>query len=360
MSTGPPTLAKSPPGQPSRWVGLDVGGANLKASDGVVSVSTPFALWRTPELLSEALRALITRLPPADAYAATMTGELADCYPTKAAGVTHIVNALSQLAGDSPLWIATNDDRWVGSAAARAQPLLVAAANWRLLARWAAAQTGAAVAMVVDVGSTTTDLTLLSEGRILGQSPDDTQRLIAGELLYQGVRRTPICALVDRLPYRGTQCPIAAEWFATTADVWLIEGALPASERTDTADGMPLSLGATQRRLARCVCADEEDFTLADARAVAQAVADKQVALTAQALDRLLPTGATLIAAGEGDFVVRYAKQLRGWQNPLVSLSETIGPIASECGPAYAAARLADLEIAQPSADAKLGSHAAQ
>ena len=53
-------------------VGLDIGGANLKASDGEVqSVSVPFPLWKHPEKLPEALSELLTRFPTADRLAVT-------------------------------------------------------------------------------------------------------------------------------------------------------------------------------------------------------------------------------------------------------------------------------------------------
>ena len=42
------------------WLGLDIGGANLKAADGRGwARSVPFPLWRQPQQLSEALRQLI-------------------------------------------------------------------------------------------------------------------------------------------------------------------------------------------------------------------------------------------------------------------------------------------------------------
>jgi hypothetical protein len=79
-----------------KTLALDVGGANLKAADGQgFAVSHEFALWRTSERLPGALAELIAASPAADSFVATMTGELADCYETKAQGVAAIVEALA-------------------------------------------------------------------------------------------------------------------------------------------------------------------------------------------------------------------------------------------------------------------------
>src|SRR5947209_17441931 len=88
-------------------LGLDVGGANLKAAsaDGFAR-SRPFALWKDPAGLTGALRDLLRDGPPHDALAVTMTGELCDCYETKRQGVLAILDAVAAVAGriSVPVW----------------------------------------------------------------------------------------------------------------------------------------------------------------------------------------------------------------------------------------------------------------
>ena len=75
------------------WLGLDIGGANLKAADGRGwARSVPFALWRDPQGLAEALATLVESAPTAERLAVTMTGELCDCFRSKAEGVRHILD----------------------------------------------------------------------------------------------------------------------------------------------------------------------------------------------------------------------------------------------------------------------------
>src|SRR5580704_944530 len=82
-----------------RLLAFDIGGANLKAADGLdFCVSRPFPLWRRPTELAGALAALAAEAPAADRWFATMTGELADCFATKAEGVAAIAGALATAA----------------------------------------------------------------------------------------------------------------------------------------------------------------------------------------------------------------------------------------------------------------------
>src|SRR6516225_11821769 len=89
---------------PGRVLGLDVGGANLKAAhSGGAARSRPFALWNMPAGLTDALRELLCGWQPYDLLAVTMTGELCDCFATKREGVRAILDAVSAAAGLAPL-----------------------------------------------------------------------------------------------------------------------------------------------------------------------------------------------------------------------------------------------------------------
>ncbi|HAH44181.1 MAG TPA: H4MPT-linked C1 transfer pathway protein, partial [Planctomycetaceae bacterium] len=87
-------------------IGLDIGGANLKSadSDGAAR-SIAFELWKTPELLQTALQELLTSYQRPDLIAVTMTGELADCFQTKADGVDHILTAVEQAVPGVPVLV---------------------------------------------------------------------------------------------------------------------------------------------------------------------------------------------------------------------------------------------------------------
>jgi uncharacterized hydantoinase/oxoprolinase family protein len=83
------------------WLGLDIGGANLKAADAHgFAALRPFAIWRAPDQLTMELQTLLAAAPPHRGLAVTMTAELADCYQTKTQGVQSIVDAVVAVGGD--------------------------------------------------------------------------------------------------------------------------------------------------------------------------------------------------------------------------------------------------------------------
>ncbi|MEO2014801.1 MAG: H4MPT-linked C1 transfer pathway protein, partial [Fuerstiella sp.] len=66
-----------------RVLGLDIGGANIKASDADGNTAAmPFAMWQQKEELPAALRALAAEQSNPDMVALTLTAELADCFQT--------------------------------------------------------------------------------------------------------------------------------------------------------------------------------------------------------------------------------------------------------------------------------------
>src|ERR1051325_158213 len=100
-------------------LGLDVGGANLKAAHtSGVAHSQPFALWKDPGGLCDALRRLVGAMPAADEFAVTMTGELCDCFESKRQGVLAILDAVEAAAEGVPVQVWRTDGRFVGLAAA--------------------------------------------------------------------------------------------------------------------------------------------------------------------------------------------------------------------------------------------------
>ncbi len=177
-------------------LGLDVGGANLKAAhlDGP-AVSRPFALWKNPSGLPEALRDFLAALPPAQRLAVTMTGELCDCYPTKRVGVAAILDAVAAAAPGVPTRVWTADGHFVDPAEARVAALRTASANWLALATFAGRLAPRGPSLLIDIGTTTTDIIPLVDGVPVPLGRTDPDRLRSGELVYRGWRRTPLCAL---------------------------------------------------------------------------------------------------------------------------------------------------------------------
>lgn len=331
-------------------VGLDIGGANLKAaSTAGEAFSEPFEIWRAPGDLTSRIAGLLARFPRADRLAVTMTAELADCFETKRDGVVSVLAAVERAGERIPVRIWTTNGRFVEPAEARERPMEVAAANWSALAVWAGRWARKGESLLFDVGSTTADLIPLRDGRPCSSGFTDVGRLLAGELVYTGVRRTPVFALAPDVPLRGKRCPFAAEWFATTLDVYLIVGWLPENPADcGTANGRPMTIHCARDRLARSVCCDRTELTSLEIQSMAEFLAARQMNQLSAALDSMCGGRevnlSTAIVSGEGEFLARRVLK----RHPatadcrIISLTNDFTRPVAEAACAYAVAVLAN------------------
>lgn len=329
-----------------RVLGLDIGGANLKAahSDGTVLIQ-PYALWRQPERLPGVLRELVQSLPPFDLLAVTMTAELCDCYPSKSAGVQAILQAVEHSAGGRPVLVWTIKGNFLSLSSAREKPLHAAAANWLALATYAGRFAPDGAALLIDCGTTTTDIIPMISGMPTPLGWADLDRLTYGELVYTGTERTPICAVLQKAVWRGREVRLAAELFATTLDAYLVLGAIAVEESSrHTADGRARTKACAHARLARMVCADVEEFDWNDAVDLARQVRSAQIALLQDALRTVrfrlpsLPDAEVILLSGTGSFLSRAALDSDA---TILPLSEKIHPDLADAAAAYAVAVLA-------------------
>ena len=78
--------------------------------------------------------------------------------------------------------------------------------------------------LLVDIGSTTTDIIPLRDGLVRAAGYTDSERLACGELVYTGLTRSFVMALAERAPFAGRWTTLAAEYFASAADVNRVAG----------------------------------------------------------------------------------------------------------------------------------------
>ena len=336
--------------------GWDIGGANVKAAhvarDGprisVKTVSRAFEIWKDPTALGAVLREVAADLPGSAATAVTMTAELSDVFRTKREGVGVVLDAISA-AAPGPIAVFTTDGGFVDVGEARAHPLAVAASNWMATALLVARHVPDA--LLLDIGTTTTDVVPIRGGRVIAAGRTDPERLLAGELLYTGAVRTNVAAIVPRVPLRGGQCPVAAEYFAVSGDVHVLLGDLaPADYTGSTPDGRAPTAACAAGRLARVVCADVEMLAEDEIVAIARAVADAQVGQIAAAIARVaarMDGPVDVVATGLGTFLAQraaVAAGLRcrglndvlrvdvGWAAPAVAIAWLLADARSPAG----------------------------
>lgn len=328
---------------PPKLLAIDVGGANLKASDGLGwSFSEPFAMWRKWQSLQEAIGQILTQRP-AEHLLITMTGEIADCFSDRTSGVAHIVSACTQAAAGRPVSFYTLAGELVAASVATTNPLEVAAANWHALARLAGSLQPQGQGLLIDVGSTTTDIVPLNAGKPTPRGRHDWDRLSAGELVYTGIERTPVSAIVRGLPFGGHRRPISNEYFATSRDAWLLVGGLPeCSADHDTADGQPATRAAARVRLARTLLLEPSQFDVEAASKAAEWIVEAQTRQLARSLasvtSALYKPPEFVVLSGHGSLLAQRALNRLSWSGLIISLQEVIGSATSRAAPAHALA----------------------
>ena len=169
-------------------LGLDIGGANTKAAyinthNGFIrqfkTSMEYFPVWKNPEKLSSVLVRLsksVSGSVKLDCVGVTMTAELSDAYRTKREGVNHILDCVSKVLAGTNVLVLDVDGNLRSVVSAKREPLKVAAANW--------AATGWMVShelpdcVVVDVGSTSTSIIPILEGKLAALGKTDLEKLI--------------------------------------------------------------------------------------------------------------------------------------------------------------------------------------
>ncbi|MCA9182414.1 MAG: hypothetical protein KDA51_13205, partial [Planctomycetales bacterium] len=287
------------PASTCRVLGIDIGGAHIKLANSVgQSAAWYFPMWSAADELANSLRQGIecfskdTRSTYSH-IAVTMTGEMADCFATRAAGVEFILQQVASALTTVELHVYSVDGSWLTPQSACQRPWDVAASNWHALAEWIVRYVVADcdnLRLVLDIGSTTVDVIPIIGRRIATTARCDSERLRMRQLVYTGVGRTPIAAILTSATLDGVHWPLVAERFATSDDAYVALGIVPAADLmwpdappsdcsmwpdappseslprrlgrygsdADTADGRPRTVSAARARLARMLGEDCE------------------------------------------------------------------------------------------------------
>jgi (4-(4-[2-(gamma-L-glutamylamino)ethyl]phenoxymethyl)furan-2-yl)methanamine synthase len=329
-------------------IGWDIGGVNTKAASvsggRVLAVrGRPYELQHDPAALVPLLRELAAEIHPSPdtaTHAVTMTAELSQMFRTKREGVAFVLDAITAAFPAGSVRVFTVDGRFVDADEARQRPLAVAAANWAATAGAVAERHPDAV--LIDIGTTSTDIIPIVGGRVVSLGRTDPERLASGELLYTGAVRTPAEAIASQVPLGEGLAGVSAEGFALSGDVHVWRGSLsPADYTSPTPDRRPASREFARERLARVVCADREMLDDAAISAIADALADAQAASVAAAIHRVAARHPSLhmaVVTGLGEFVGRAAALAAGLD--VVALSAELGDAAARCAPAASVALL--------------------
>jgi (4-(4-[2-(gamma-L-glutamylamino)ethyl]phenoxymethyl)furan-2-yl)methanamine synthase len=280
-------------------LGFDIGGANTKAAfirvkDGVIEEFSSsleyFPFWkRDPNQLPAVLSGLKEKLAGSNALnsvAITMTAELSDVYSTKKEGVNNILDSVTNIFEESRVQVLDASASLRSVKSARAGPLAVASANWAATGWMVAQQIENCV--IVDVGSTTTSIIPVVNGKVAAQGKTDLEKLMNGELVYTGSLRTNVAAIVNSVPVKGKLAKVSSELFAQSGDVHILLGNITEKDYTsETADGKGKTSAEASTRLARLVCADTNMLSKEEIQEIAKYVYERQVEQQAEGMSQV-------------------------------------------------------------------------
>jgi (4-(4-[2-(gamma-L-glutamylamino)ethyl]phenoxymethyl)furan-2-yl)methanamine synthase len=335
-------------------IGWDIGGAHVKASllegEHVNDIGQwPAPLWQGLSHLDDAVRSARERWPSFGQafHAVTMSAEMTDLFPDREAGVVTLSARLARLLGPTTRFYA-GEAGWLDAEQAAAQWPAVASANWLATATLATQHLSDGILM--DIGSTTTDLIPIKRGTPAPLGRSDAARLKSGELVYVGVVRTPLCALARRIRFGDASYNVMHEFFATSADVFRLTGELDAAhDQYPAADERARDTAASCGRLARMIGHDAAD---ADEDRWRQFARRWRALITAEITRNLasviaragLDPECPVIGAGCGLFLARDIAQMSG--RPFVAFDTVIDVApdrrgwADVCAPSVAVALL--------------------
>lgn len=287
-------------------------------------------LWRGADLKGALERIKSSAPSRSGPVGVTITGELADCYPTKKDGIDDIARTVKSVFPDALFY--GSDGRFYSDVS---EHQLFSAANWSASARYAGRVHGDV--LFVDIGSTTTDIIPVAGG-VPAAGVTDFERLARSELIYAGALRTNLAALLHRVNVKGRSVRTSSELFAITGDVYLLLGKIaPSDYACDTPDGCGRDPESAARRIARLVCCDLTEIDMDDVREIAAQAYESQIGDLAEAIK--LVSGRhglkRAMICGLGSFLARDA--LGRLEMPCAQVPD---PGISRVFPAYAVANL--------------------
>ena len=352
-----------------RALGLDIGGANLKIGNALgESCASYFPLWSQSHQLGEHIRKLLTHFVTTtgqtyDRLVLTMTGEMADCFATRRQGVRTILEHVAQTTARWPIAVYAVDGAWLTPTEAMADPWRVAASNWHALATWLVRGPAASLAnprLVIDVGSTTVDVIPVDSEGVCTPARSDGDRLKLQQLVYTGLARTPVAAILSEARLGDAVYPLVAEQFATSDDAYLLLGLVDEGEGP-TADQRPRTAFHARARLARMLGEDSERLQAGEVESLAEQVIAAQAEKVAQAIrknlsvtasgnfsdDQPLGQNSLLIVSGHGRPLAAAALKRLDFPFRTAFVEELLSPAAARGGPAVAVAWLAEQASSQ-------------
>lgn len=280
----------------TKILGLDIGGANTKyalietdkeEADILIVGSDYFPFWKNNENFQQYLQELKETIEEKYGVIETVvfvtTAELADCFHTKKVGITTICNYVSNVFSNlsNGPFIYSAKSSFISMKKAPEHWLEVSATNWIVSANYLGLKFPNII--MIDIGTTTTDIIPINNGKVVAEGYTDLERLVSNELIYTGLLRTNIATILNEVKLAGKIIPVSSELFATTGDAFYLQDLISSEEFTsETADGKEVSKENSLARLARVICADINQLSENEIKQIAKQAINRQLEMLSQ------------------------------------------------------------------------------
>ena len=287
-------------------IGWDIGGAHIKAvkidlqkkTSKTEQIYSP--IWKNINNLKKSIKLIKNKLGKTNYHAITMTAELSDIFSDRVNGVKYIVKLSSKILGEKNIFFYSKKN-FLKKKLAIKKTFELNSMNWHATASFISNSFPNCI--LIDIGSTTTDIIPIKNKRIISKSVNDYQRLKSNELIYLGVLRTPIQAIKKKQN-------LINENFANLSDVYRILNKIPSSiDLFPTLDNKTKNKHDSARRIARIFGQDYEKKHFLKWKKTAHKIEREHLKILNMTIKKIEKkkklNKVPIIGAGIGEFLVK-------------------------------------------------------
>ena len=234
-----------------KFLGIDIGGAHIKLvglnekKELIFVDYIKFYFWKEEKSINKVFNYINSKSNKNTLSGITMTAELCDIFKNRLDGFRKIYNYCKKLKND--YFFYTKSKKKIFKKTDYSE---IVSMNWHSIGRLLERQLKNAI--IVDFGSTTTDIICVKNHIIQNKNFDDFSRINSNELVYTGLTRTPIFAIDKKVRINRKYFEIIPEFFSDMSDVYRINSILKKQFDIDeTADGKRRSKFSSYARLSR-------------------------------------------------------------------------------------------------------------
>ena len=333
-----------------QYLGLDIGGAHIKVvglnkTRQIVLVEyLKFYFWDKSKDFLTFIKQINKYIDEKTLIGITMTAELCDSFKTRKQGFNTLLSYCKNLKNDF-FFYSLGKSYFVK----KAKYKNVISMNWHAIGSYVSHEVSNCI--IIDFGSTTTDLICVKNNKIRNVHFDDFSRLNNSELLYSGLVRTPIFSITNKVKIDDKTFNIIPEIFSNMADIYRISNLLELyHDIDDTSDLRSKSYINSLCRVSRNLGIDYdtslEDFIIQ----ISKNIVRKQLASINKSIDILrkkynLEPEHPIITSGIGkDILIKLLKpkkcRLLPFDNLISSGSDKLRTMAALHAPAFSVAHL--------------------